>query len=500
MRARNSTIAVIGATGYVGGRLVPRLLDAGFAVRCLAREPRKLDARPWRDDPRVEVVACDLTDQREATDALRGCSAVYYLIDAVLGGHGGSGSQDRELARATARAAAEARVERIVYLGTLGDRRVGHDDYVWSRRDVEEALSSTGVPLTSLRVAPIIGSGSASFEALRYLVERLPVMVTPRWVDAECQPVAIRDVLHWLVTCLETPATTGRVLEVGGPEVMTYRELMQRTAAVLGLGPRLVFGVPFLTPRLSSAWVSLITPITYRVARPLVDSLCNRLVVEDDALRQLMPHEPLRVHEAVQLALERTEAGQVTTRWSAAGPIPGDPDWSGGQVFVDERSVEIDARPTEVFDAVCKVGGGHGWYAGDFLWRLRGWMDQCVGGPGLRRGRRDPENVEFGEALDFWRVVGIERPQSLLLHAEMKVPGTARLGFEVEELETNRSRLTMTARFRPRGLFGLLYWYAVVPLHGFVFSGMLGGMKRAAEQAFRRNAAVEDVPAVRRAS
>ena len=257
---------------------------------------------------------------------------------------------------------------------------------------------------------------------------------------------------------------------------------MQVMAEELQLRPRLIVGVPVLTPRLSSAWISLVTPVTYRIARPLADGLRNRVVVSDDTAQQLMPHEALSVQEAIRQALSTTQAGQIQTRWSAAGPIPGDPDWAGGKVFIDQRSIEIAAGPEAVFSAVCRVGGGHGWYAGDILWQIRGWMDQLVGGPGLRRGRRHAEDVEFGEALDFWRVVGIERARSLLLHAEMKLPGTARLEFQLDPSECGEStKLTMTARFRPKGLLGILYWYCVVPLHSIVFGGMLRGIKRAAE-------------------
>ena len=246
--------------------------------------------------------------------------------------------------------------------------------------------------------------------------------------------------------------------------------------------------MPVLTPRLSSAWISLITPVTFRIARPLAEGLRNRVVVRDESVKNLMPHETLPVRQAIHEAITTTDAGDVPTRWSAAGPIPGDPDWAGGKVYVDERSIDIDAGHSEVFDAVCLIGGGHGWYAGDILWRIRGWMDQVVGGPGLRRGRRHPENVEFGEALDFWRVVGVERDHSLLLHAEMKLPGTAQLGFRLDPINEGVStRLTMTARFRPKGLAGILYWYAVVPLHNIVFGGMLRGIQREAESRTKRD-------------
>ncbi len=474
-------IFVTGATGYVGGRLVPALLDHGYRVRCLVRDARKIDEREWRNDPRVEVVQGDLDDPQQLAAQTSGCSAAYYLVHSMVSAGEKYATRDAELAQNFATAAAASGLQRIVYLGGLGELGSDLSNHLQSRRKVEQLLAATGVPVTTLRAAMIIGSGSASFEILRYLVERLPVMITPRWVETECQPIGINDVLHWLVACLDNPQTAGRNLEIGGPDVLSYRQLMQVMATALQLRPRLIVGVPVLTPRLSSAWISLVTPVTYRLARPLAEGLRNRVVVLDNSAQELMPHKTLSVHDAIQLAIAATESDKVSTRWSAAGPIPGDPDWSGGKVFVDARSIQIEAEPMAVFNAVCRVGGGHGWYAGDILWRIRGWMDQFVGGPGLRRGRRHPENVEFGEALDFWRVVGITPGQSLLLHAEMKLPGTAQLAFEMSPLDTGATELQMTARFRPQGLLGLLYWYAVAPLHNIVFGGMLRGIKRAAE-------------------
>ena len=481
---REKRIFVTGATGYVGGRLVPALLDKGYAVRCLARKPEKLSQRPWRGHAAVEVVQGNLTNSKELASQLEGCDVAYYLVHSMVTSGESYAAKDLELATTFSTAASASGLQRIIYLGGLGEMGEGLSRHLRSRRRVEEALATGGVPVTTLRAAMIIGSGSASFEILRYLVERLPIMITPRWVETESQPVAISDVLHWLLASLDVEDTSGRNLEVGGPDVVSYRRLMQLMAEELGLAPRLILGVPVLTPRLSSAWISLITPVTYRIARPLAEGLRNRVVVTNDAAQQLMPHEPLSARAAIREAVTAANAGETSTRWSVAGPIPGDPDWSGGKVFVDSRSKEINANPDDVFEAVCRVGGGHGWYAGDVLWRIRGWMDQLVGGPGLRRGRRHPEKVEYGEALDFWRVVGIERGRSLLLHAEMKLPGIARLEFEMTPREGNTATtLHMNAKFRPRGLLGILYWYAVVPLHSVVFGGMLNGIKRAAESA-----------------
>ncbi len=478
------TVLVTGATGYVGGRLVPRLLDAGFSVRCLARSPRKLAARPWIRDPRVEVIQGDARNHDDVARAMQGCSAAYYLVHSMLAAGRGYRSRDNALATTFAEAAASTGVGRIVYLGGLGETGDGLSEHLASRREVETGLASTGVPVTVLRAAMIIGSGSASFEILRYLVERLPVMITPRWVRVRCQPIAIRNVLHYLVACLDTPETTGRTLDIGGPDTPTYAELMQVMADARALPRRRILPVPVLTPRLSSYWIHLVTPIDHRMARPLAEGLRNEVVCRDDTARRLMPQRLLGVREAIELALENLRANRVETAWSSAGPMPGDPDWAGGSVFTDERAIDIDAPPATVFRAVCRIGGGHGWYAADWLWRLRGRLDRLVGGPGLRRGRRDTEHVAYGDALDFWRVTDVRPGERLALRAEMKLPGRALLEFTLEETTTG-TRLVQAARFMPHGLLGLAYWFAVLPLHGIVFRGMLRGIRRAATQPQR---------------
>ncbi len=474
-------IAVTGATGYVGGRLVNELLDAGYRVRCIVREPRKLDQRPWSLDPRVSIVKSDLSVDDGLETHLVGCVAAYYLIHSMEVSGKQYAEHDRQLAQRFVRAAESASVGRIIYLGGLGEMGEGLSEHLSSRREVEEILASSSIELTAFRAAMIIGSGSASFEILRYLVERLPIMVTPSWVKTESQPIAISDVLHWLVRGLKVPETKSQTLEIGGADVMAYKDLMRIMAEELELPKRLILPLPVLTPRLSSGWISLVTPVSYKIARPLAEGLKNRVVVRDNRVQELMPHKVLGIRESIERALERVRTNAVTTRWSVAGQVPGDPDWAGGTVFVDERGIEIDADATKVFRAVCKIGGGHGWYAGDLLWRIRGWMDTLVGGPGLRRGRRDADRIEFGETLDFWRVIGIEQDRSLSLLAEMKLPGIANLHFKLEP-KGNQTKLTMTARFRPKGILGIAYWYSVLPLHRFVFSGMLKGIKRDAEK------------------
>jgi uncharacterized protein YbjT (DUF2867 family) len=492
-------IFVTGATGYIGGRLVPRLLEAGYAVRCLARSPRKLAGRPWSDDPRVEVVEGDLAagGEEALAAAMAGCTAAYYLVHAMVSAGDEYAEEDRRMASRFAAAAEQAGLERIVYLGGLGELGEHLSEHLASRREVGKVLASGPVPVTELRAAMIIGSGSASFEILRYLVERLPVMITPKWVHTECQPIGIRNVLGYLVDCLASPAAAGRALDIGGSDVMTYAEIMQVMAEERGLKRRIILPVPVLTPRLSSLWIHLITPISHRLARPLARGLRNRVVCRDDEAQRLMPQELLSVRESIRAALHQEALHQVETTWSMAGPIPGDPDWAGGTVFTDRRSAEIAAPAAAVFRAVCRIGGGNGWYAAGWLWRVRGWIDRLVGGPGLRRGRRDPETVAYGEALDFWRVTGLEPGRRLALRAEMKLPGEALLEFTLQPSEERpgRTHLTMTARFLPKGLFGLAYWYAVLPLHHVVFRGMLGGIRRAAEEIAREEPATLPRPA-----
>jgi uncharacterized protein YbjT (DUF2867 family) len=478
-------VLVTGATGYVGGRLVPRLLGAGYRVRCLARAPEKLADRAWAADAGVEIVAGDLDDGASIAAAIGGCAAAYYLVHSMESAGAAYAEKDRGIAERFAAAAESAGLQRIIYLGGLGELGDGLSEHLASRRAVERALASGATPLTVLRAAMIIGSGSASFEILRYLVERLPIMITPRWVGTESQPIAIQNVLTYLVACLSTPATVGRTLDIGGPDVLSYRDLMNVMADERGLRRRLVIPVPVLTPRLSSLWIHLVTPLGHRIARPLAEGLRNRVVCRNDDAVRLMPQSLLSVRAAIRQALDSVERGDVETTWAGAGTIPGDPDWAGGTVFTDRRTIAIDASAEKVFEAICRIGGGHGWYAAHWLWRVRGALDRLVGGPGLRRGRRHCATVSFGEALDFWRVTGFERNRRLSLRGEMKLPGEALLDFAIEPAASSaggpRSRLTQTARFQPRGLWGLAYWYGVLPLHGIVFRGMLAGIRRSAE-------------------
>lgn len=481
--ADSPPVVVTGATGYIGGRLVPRLLERGFRVRCLVRSVRKLRARPWADHPNVELVTADLEEFDTLREALVGAGAAYYLVHSMVVAGAEYAEADLLLARNFARAAEQAGVKRILYLGGLGETGDGLSKHLRSRREVEAALAEGSVPVTVLRAAMIIGSGSASFEILRYLTERLPFMVTPRWVKTRCQPIGIRDVLLDLVGCLENDRTIGLTLDIGGKDVRTYAEIIQITAEARGLSRRLIVPVPVLTPRLSSLWIHLVTPVPARIARPLAEGLRNEVVCRDTRVTELLPRERLGVREAIEFALGQYSSSEIETSWSDAGVMPGDPAWAGGTVFIDPRATKIDASPATVYKAVCRVGGGHGWYAADWLWRLRGAIDRLFGGPGLRRGRRHPERVVYGDALDFWRVTAVEPDRRLELRAEMKLPGVATLSFEIEPDPNHEERcvLHQTARFKPRGLLGLAYWYAVLPLHGIVFDGMRNGIRRYAE-------------------
>jgi uncharacterized protein YbjT (DUF2867 family) len=497
-------IAVTGATGYIGGRLVPRLLDAGYTVRCLVRSPRKLQARPWTGNPNVQVAQADLSNPQALAAALDGCEASFFLVHSMNSASAEYAKRDLQLATAFARAAKKAGVRRIIYLGGLGETGAGLSEHLASRRQVEKALESSGVPVTVLRAAMIIGSGSASFEILRYLVERLPVMVTPKWVSTPCQPIAVRNVIAYLAGALARPETTGRVFDIGGPEVLSYLEIMRIMAEELGLRRRVVIPVPVLTPRLSSYWIHLVTPLNHEIAQPLAEGLRNPVVCREDHITHIIRQKLLTVREAIAAALGKRAQDLVETTWAMAGQvagevaggpsgkapkrthgemaetIAGDPKWAGGTVFRDIRRLHVPAPAWAVFRAVCLLGGDHGWYSSDWLWRIRGWMDRVVGGPGLRRGRLHPDVLAYGDPLDFWRVAGIERNCSLTLCAEMKLPGEAILAFRIEPEGETECALEQVALFKPRGLFGILYWYSVLPFHSAVFSGMIAGIRKKA--------------------
>lgn len=484
---------VAGATGYIGGRLVPELLDAGHQVRCLARSPGKLRDYPWAG--RADVVRGDAVDAASVGAAMRDIDVAYYLVHAL-----GTGSDfeetDRKAARIFAEQARAAGVRRIVYLGGLTP--VGVPDgklspHLRSRTEVGRIFLASGVPATVLRAAVIIGSGSASFEMLRYLTERLPVMVTPSWVHTRIQPIAVRDVLRYLVGSATMPGDAGRAFDIGGPDVVTYREMMRRYASVAGLPHRLIVPVPLLTPRLSSHWVGLVTPVPASIARPLSESLRHEVVCHEHDIARYVPDPPgtpIGFDEALALALERIKDAQVATRWSSAAvpgapsdSLPTDPDWAGGSLYTDRRERTVDTSPQALWRVVEGVGGDNGWYSFPLAWAVRGWLDRFVGGVGLRRGRRDAQRLRVGDSLDFWRVEEIEPGRLLRLRAEMRLPGLAWLEMYVEQDEAGRTRYRQRALFHPHGLLGQAYWWSVSPFHAVVFGGMARNITRAAEQS-----------------
>jgi uncharacterized protein YbjT (DUF2867 family) len=483
------TCLVTGATGYIGGRLVPELLAAGHTVRVMSRSPERLRDHPWAD--KVEMVRADAGDEEQVAAACGGVDVVYYLIHA-LGGGPSFEETDRRTARVMAAAAREAGVGRLVYLGALEPEGEDLSPHLRSRIEVAGILLASGVPTVVLRAAVVLGSGSASFEMLRYLTERLPVMVTPRWVHSRIQPIAIRDVLRYLVGCAQLPPSVHRCFDIGGPDVMNYAEMMQRYAVVAGLPRRRIVPVPLFSPSLSSHWVGLITPVPAGIARPLVESLRNTVVCREHDIAEYVPDPPeglLGFDEAVRLAVQRVRDSAVSTRWASASvpgapsdPLPTDPDWAGGSLYVDERARHSTAGPEALWRVVEGIGGENGWYSFPLAWEVRGLLDRMVGGVGLRRGRRDPRRLYVGDALDFWRVEERDTGRLLRLRAEMRLPGLAWLEFHVEH-DGDGAVLRQRATFAPRGLAGHVYWRGIAVFHGVVFGGMLRGLVRAAEQS-----------------
>jgi uncharacterized protein YbjT (DUF2867 family) len=475
-----SRVLVTGATGYVGGRLVPRLLEEGFSVRCLVRRPGKLSASAWHDD--VEIVAGSIEGPLDV--AMAQVDVAVYLVHGIGDGDDWAAKESRD-AEHFRRAAEDANVGRIIYLGGMGVDSSSLSEHLTSRHDVGRILAAGPIPVSELRAAVIIGSGSASFEMLRYLVEVLPVMVTPKWVATKSQPIAISDVLDYLVKVISSPVPLAGVFEIGGPDVVSYAEMMDIYAQEAGLPKRRLIAVPFLTPRLSSHWVGLVTPVPASLARPLVDSLVNEVVVRDSSLELLgAPKRSLR--EAIHLALGRTSRRDVPTSFTDADLRPfrayaTDPSWAGGTELVDERHRDTTASAHDVFSAVCSVGGETGWYYGQWLWRVRGLLDLVWGGPGLRRGRRHPSELRVGDYVDFWRVEDVVEDEFVSLHAEMRLPGDAWLEWRITT-SPRGTRVTQRARFKPRGLLGRAYWYSVAPFHVLVFPGLLRGIVDDADQ------------------
>jgi uncharacterized protein YbjT (DUF2867 family) len=478
---KSDPILVTGATGYVGGRLIPALLAAGYRVRAMGRNPAKMACRPWAGDSQVELVQGDVLDLESVKKAAAGCRTAYYLVHSMIAQKEKFVEADRRAAHNMVAAATAAGLERIIYLGGLAEAgEAALSKHLLSRIEVADILQSGPVPTTDLRAPMILGSGSASFEILRYLVERLPVMVTPRWVQSLNQPIAIRDVIAYLVGCLEHEQTVGETFDIGGPDILTYRDLLEIYAEAAGLRKRLILPVPVLTPTLSAYWIRFISPVQTSIALPLTEGLTSDAVCTENRIRNIIPRKLLTCREAIRLALDRLKQERVDTCWMDAGKLIepewshcGDAQWAGGTIMNCGYSARLKAAVEEVWQPVSRIGGKTGWYYGNLLWRLRGIMDRLAGGVGLRRGRRHPSEIGTGDALDFWRVLEVKAPERLLLLAEMKTPGEALLEFQITPAGEDQAELKMLSRFLPKGLFGILYWYALYPFHQWIFYGML---------------------------
>ena len=475
-------VLLTGASGYVGGRLLTALESRGESVRCLARRPEYVEPRAGVG---TEVVEGDLLDPESLRKALAGTSHAYYLVHS-MGAASDFAERDRRAAENFARAAREAGLSRIVYLGGLGGDDADLSEHLESRQEVGSILRESGVPTLELRASIVIGSGSLSFELVRSLVEKLPVMIAPRWVSARAQPIAIEDVVEYLARALDHPLDESRVYEIGGPDVVSYGDLMLEYGRQRGLR-RYILPVPVLTPKLSSLWLGLVTPVYARVGRKLIDSLRNDTVLRDDEAARAFDMEPRGVPEAIARALANEESDFAATRWSDALSSSGEAQGFGGEAFgprrIDSRALQLDLPPARAFAPVSRIGGRTGWYYADWLWSLRGAIDLAVGGPGMRRRRPRGRPLRPGDALDFWRVERFEPYALLRLRAEMKVPGRAWLQFEVEPQGAG-CELRQTAIFDPVGVAGRLYWYGLWPIHALIFRGMLREIgRRAAREA-----------------
>lgn len=474
------TILLTGASGYIGGRLLPMLARRCVRVRCLARRPEFLRERVASGS---EVVAGDVMDRQSLDVAMSGVHTAYYLVHS-MGAPGRYDEMDRLGAANFAQAASAAGVSRIIYLGGLGERASGLSTHLRSRHEVGDVLRNHAgtAQVVEFRASIVIGSGSASFEMIRALVERLPVMVTPRWVSVLAQPIAVEDVVAYLASALDLPPAGHRVFEIGGKDALSYRDIMHEYARQRGLS-RFMIPVPVLTPRLSSLWLGLVTPLYARVGRQLIESLRNPTVVTDAAALGEFSIRPIGVSDAIARALRNEDRARAESSWTDAVSAAATARPRGGARFgnrlVDSRTARVSVAPDIAFAAIVRIGGANGWHFGNWLWQLRGWLDLIVGGVGMRRGRRDPDRLVAGDTLDCWRVEVCDTPNRLMLAAEMKLPGRAWLEFAVTPDGTG-SVIRQTAVFDPVGFSGLAYWYAAYPLHEVVFRGMLSGIARAA--------------------
>lgn len=475
-------ILVTGATGYVGTRLVPLLLDSGHRVRVVGRSLTRIQKRSWANHNCLELVEMDIFDRGLLRRACEGCEVAYYLIHSMKPSQRDFSRADREAAGNMVWAAEHVGIKRIIYLGGLGEDMPNLSKHLRSRAEVAEILRDSSVSVTTFRAAMIMGSGSASFEILRYLVERLPAMVTPKWVHTKTQPISIRDVLSYLVNCLDNPASIGQSFDIGGPDILTYREIMDIYAEEAKLSKRLIFPVPVLTPRLSSYWIHFITPIHASLARPLAEGLRNEAICQEERIKTLIPLMLHDVRTTIQKALSPTQhlsikkSPEEIRKQPPEWMQPGDPKWAGGTIFRDRRCIRLRANLDDSWLPVVQIGGKNGWYYANWLWNLRGWIDQFISGVGMGRGRTDPNKLCIGDVVDCWRVNAIESKIHLILEAEMKLPGQAFLEFHMAPIDKEVTEIEQIASFHPHGLLGILYWFTVLPAHNFIFHGMLKGI------------------------
>jgi uncharacterized protein YbjT (DUF2867 family) len=473
---------VTGATGYIGGRLVTALLEHGYRVRVLVRNASRISLHPWISQ--VEVIDGDAEDSEVLDRALKGVDVAYYLIHSLMVKESFEDSEI-SLAQGFAKAAKRANVQRMVYLGGIINDPDDLSPHMSARMRTGEILRKSGVPTIEFRAGVVIGSGSASFEMLRYLTERLPIMTTPKWVKNRIQPIAVRDLLRYLIGGASLPTKIEGHFDIAGPDVFTFAEMMQQYASAAGLRRRIIIPVPVLSPGLSSGWVGLVTPVPFTLAKRLVASLKHEVVATPSNIDELIPPAKgglTHFKRAAQLALAKIKNANVETRWSDASipdspssPLPTDPDWAGGSLYTDVRVVESTDEIATVWKRVESIGGDHGYSTASWAWELRGFADKIVGGVGLRRGRRDPNHLVIGDAVDFWRVEELIPEKVLRLRAEMKMPGLAWLEFRLEKTSTG-TKVTQTATYVPKGLLGHLYWWSVFPMHGIVFPSMVRSM------------------------
>jgi uncharacterized protein YbjT (DUF2867 family) len=479
----SSPLLVTGATGYVGGRLVGRLLEAGHRVRVLVRNPARLQGRAWMS--RVEVVQADVLRPDTLPAALDGVEHAYYLIHGLSKG-GEFHERDLLASYSFGQAAEAAGVRRIIYLGGLGDPADALSEHLRSRQRTGDYLRYSGIPVTEFRAAVVIGSGSASFEMIRYMVEGLPILFCPAWAFTRVQPIAVRNVLQYLVAALDVPESCGRIVEIGGADVLTYSDMMMGYATERGLH-RLLIRLPAMPPLATALMVHWLTPVPKAIALPLIEGMSNEVVVRDDSARRLFPHiQPFDYRTATRRALMRLDANQVETTWSDALASTQDDQLpyvltTREGMIIEQRKCLVNAPCKMVYRVFTGLGGQRGWLYMDWLWVLRGVLDRATGGVGFRRGRRHPDRLRVGEALDFWRVETLQPGRLLRLRAEMTLPGAAWLELEARPWRHSQSRLVQTAIFAPKGFLGLAYWYILYPFHALLFSGLIRRIARRAE-------------------